>query len=45
MLTAGIRIRFSASHVGAVTLSLAALAALAFALEADLIEKKQSQSL
>ena len=40
MLTTGIRIRFSASLVGAVTLSLAALAAPAFALEADLNEKK-----
>jgi len=40
MLTTGIRIRFSASLVGAVTLSLAALAAAAFALEADLNEKR-----
>jgi hypothetical protein len=42
MLTTGIRRRFSASLVGAVTLSLAALAAPAFALEADLNEKRES---
>ena len=43
MLTTGIRIRLSASRVGAVTLSLAALAAPAFALEADLNEKRISE--
>ncbi len=40
MLTTGIRIRLSASRVGAVTLSPSALAAPAYTLEADLNEKR-----